>query len=345
MQRIVIFKPLTGVKAQKDAFTLIEMMFVVALIGILIGGMFRLLNAVGQNTQRAQTIAALQRVENALSGFYAEYGTYPPVVRCYSPDPDQETQLDQDDSTYSQLTTETEKFAWRSNRASRSQPVAFDFPSPKIMDSYVYNKFGCYSANQNLNDGTVTRFQYGLLSFLLPRIQVMGGDDLADLETKENVPEKEIFTQSQWTKYNSGNSNNKQSFKEQNAREVKTCSRWLPNLKGIITGGGTVLGVALNDSRFNKIYFSPPRETSAGNQIRLRRASVFDGWATNPDGEYNKRVIYYYSEPPYQSYRIWSAGPNGNTFPPWIPLESLSSKDRKTVSDWIADDVVRFDSK
>ncbi|MFA6633287.1 MAG: type II secretion system protein, partial [Kiritimatiellia bacterium] len=72
---------------RRAAFTLIEMMVVVALIGILVGGVFRLLSAAGENARRAETIERLQRVENAISGFYAKYGTYPPVPRHGSPDP------------------------------------------------------------------------------------------------------------------------------------------------------------------------------------------------------------------------------------------------------------------
>ena len=45
----------------RQAFTLIELMVVVAIIGILIGGIFQLLSTAGQMNQKAETIARLQR--------------------------------------------------------------------------------------------------------------------------------------------------------------------------------------------------------------------------------------------------------------------------------------------
>ena len=335
--------PTSAVKvgpAGRQAFTLIEMMLVVALIGILIGGMFRLINAVGQNTQRAETINRLQRLENAISGFYAEYGTYPPVLRVYSPDP----YVEQDESTM-QTSSATELTSANACRAAHSQPVAFEFPSKKALDGYIMTRYGAYSANQNASDPKVKRFQYCLLSFLLPRIQTMGGSHLAEMKDGEDdTPDLAIFAQDQWTKYNSAKKGNKQSFMDQNSQEVALCSRWLPHLEGMIYGGIMTLGVKLQDSRFDFVSLSRPYESGSGNIVRLARNTIFDGWTKDPEAE-SQRELYYYSEPPYQSYRLWSAGPDGKTFPPWIPLETLSSKDRKTVSGWIEDDIVRFDSK
>ena len=74
----------------------------------------------------------------------------------------------------------------------------------------------------------------------------------------------------------------------------------------------------------------------------LQYITLKDGWG---------REFYYYSAPPYQSYRLWSAGPNGKTFPPWITMETLKKKDSSTngkkdvdlARDWVEDDIVRFD--
>ena len=62
--------------------------------------------------------------------------------------------------------------------------------------------------------------------------------------------------------------------------------------------------------------------------------TVQDGW---------NRELYYYSAPPFQSYRLWSAGANGNTFPPWIKLDNLSASDRQLAVSAMEDDIVRFD--
>ena len=40
---------------------------------------FRLAGTGGESTARAKTLARLQKLSNALSGYYAAFGSYPPV--------------------------------------------------------------------------------------------------------------------------------------------------------------------------------------------------------------------------------------------------------------------------
>ena len=64
--------------------------------------------------------------------------------------------------------------------------------------------------------------------------------------------------------------------------------------------------------------------------------TVIDGW---------EEEFYYYSPPPHQGYRLWSAGPNRKTFPPWISeteINKLSASDAKTAREWKSDDVVHM---
>lgn len=63
----------------KRAFTLIEMMIVVAVIAILTGILFRLMGVGEDAEKRNITVARMQRLENCLSGYYAAFGSYPPV--------------------------------------------------------------------------------------------------------------------------------------------------------------------------------------------------------------------------------------------------------------------------
>lgn len=50
--------------------------------------------------------------------------------------------------------------------------------------------------------------------------------------------------------------------------------------------------------------------------------------------------------PRTKAYVLWSAGPNGRTFPPWIPLDSDKIKGNDTaksvISNWIQDDIVNM---
>ena len=205
-------------------------------------------------------------------------------------------------------------------------------------------------------------FRYGLLAFLLPRYLFMLGGDASFY--------KEESQYAQWSRYNKKpantvngkrndpNSNAITSFETlrnmvgydsqgnitgnpRNRAEIEAlpsqsvCRRWLTNLEGIVAGGKTFFGVNTHDPRFAETLSADntgmPLYESNGQQYVLGEMTVKDGWG-NP--------IYYYSEPPYQSYRLWSSGANGKTFPPWVAVDSLGSADSKTAAAWMADDII-----
>ncbi len=73
-------------------------------------------------------------------------------------------------------------------------------------------------------------------------------------------------------------------------------------------------------------------QESFNNQYILDGMTVRDGWGMD---------LFYYSPPPYQSYRLWSAGPNHKTIPPWVDLSSGDMRQyRNTAAEWMADDIV-----
>ena len=316
------------------AFTLIEIMVVVALVGIMIAGVFKLISAAGRSNQRATTVQRIQKLENALSGFYAEYGTYPPVERHDSPDPRITTE---DDSN-----NDATGFADRCKRAAASQPVSYEFPCKKRDDKWLELWFktrgrdvvsanqavGAYNKNEPAWKDT-KGIKLGLLSYLLPRLQVMAEFNSSYGMDSQGGPDPAFFELSQWSKYNNASPGN---YREQLERETVACSRWLLNFEEMIAGGGKVLGVSLGDKRHG---VSPVTyKMKNGQRIGLMSTTILDGW---------DRPLYYQSLPPYQSYRVWSAGPDGNTFPPDFPMDLLSSDERRDVSEWIKDDIVGFD--
>ena len=63
----------------KKGFSLVEMLIVVTVLVTLMGITFRLGSIGGPSSDRNATVARLQRLENCLSGYYAAFGTYPPV--------------------------------------------------------------------------------------------------------------------------------------------------------------------------------------------------------------------------------------------------------------------------
>ena len=333
-----------GKVAPLAAFTLIEMMVVVALIGIMIAGVFKLISAAGSSNQRATTVQKLQKLENALSGFYAEYGSYPPVLRHESGDPSRETLDDtQQNRGYGELKSDSDRFAARCNRAAASQPISYEYPcwdTPEE-NARLRNWFemrgitGVLSANEVSGSFKAEHsewsdskaFKFGLLSFLLPRLQTMAQFDKNYNMTTGKGPNPVFFRRARWTKYNQATEG---AYRTQIERESVACARWLPNFANMLDGGGMVLGVRLSGDRNGH----PRTYWQGGQWIAVVGATLLDGW---------ERPFYYQSLPPYQSYRVWSAGPDGNTFPPDYPMENLTAAERRQVSGWIEDDVVGFD--
>ena len=64
---------------KKRGFTLIELLIVTVVIAILMAIVFRLAGTGSDSAARAKTISRLQKISNALSGYYAAFGSYPPV--------------------------------------------------------------------------------------------------------------------------------------------------------------------------------------------------------------------------------------------------------------------------
>ena len=355
-------------KRSTRAFTLIEMMVVVAVIGILIAGVFRLMSATGESNKRARTLARMQRLQNALSGFYAEYGTYPPVGLHLGNDPYDTNLRDEfGQLVWSGSAKYDVKLLNAGAVAARSQPVSFEYPTPRSMDKLINTLFKGYQSVNDVLGPTahtapeylwteIKMFKFGMLSFLVPRVEVVAGGGietgLNSDGSEADEPELGFFKSKQWM-VNNGNAMRgidkdtdekklRKALEAQRQLENRTVARWLPNLEGIIRGGNTYSGVDTREPEHDGIYFPNSGHgytkgaTGGGSKYLLRGMTVTDGWGG---------IMYYYSAPPYQSYRLWSGGPNGKTFPPWIPLTSLKNEDRKIVTTAIEDDLVRADDQ
>lgn len=348
--------------SNRQAFTLIELMVVVAIIAILIGGVFQLLSTVGQLNQKSDTMARMQRVQNAISGFYAEYGYYPPVPQYTTPDPWAASLKDDYNEQFQDTSTES-GFARVCNYAAASQPMAFEYPPATGLDPYInktFQEWSILSPNTALGSSAdtipkdewkdVKLFKFGLLSFLLPRVELVGFSGIAGGSTSLE-PDLNFYESRQWKKNNpvSNVSSTRKALEAQQTIENRAVARWLPNLEGIVQGGRTILGIDTHEANTagDEGGYRTRAKTDSGGKVIdllsydynsqkyvLQFVSLRDGWG---------RELFYYSPPPYQSYRLWSAGKDGRTFPPWIPINSLSSQERKWVAAWIKDDIVRFD--
>ena len=350
---------------RKQAFTLVELMVVISVIAILMAASFRLMRAAAQTKNIAETKSKLQRIENALSGYYAHFGHYPPVPLYASLNP-----ADTDVNNYDTATSSSDNFGasdWE-NRAlwtARAQPISYEFPAEKDMDGanikivFPHNP-DAQSINTLLDNippdeaswGSGPKvFKFGLVSFLLPRLEaayfseIFGGNGNV-LYTFDPA----LFGTAQWRANNIGTpsgdfrnySKNKihELLEPQRQKENEIASKWLPHLEGSIKGKDdkrTLLGIKVYTGR-GKI------KESGGYQLRVAAGkglnnslvvtdsvSLTDSW---------DRELFYHSLPPYQSYLLWSAGPDGKTFPPWVDsTDTFYTKFKKEILEIIKDDI------
>ena len=198
-------------------------------------------------------------------------------------------------------------------------------------------------------------FKFGLMSFLLPRYLVMmNGDDVFFSDyaqwTGNNTMPSDPFTgvsYSSWTQVRryAESTQQKDTARLQNIPSQAVCARWMPNLERMCHCNHeySLFGIdlksntwgehsELNVENYDIEIFSPADSDSdsTANQYILDGITVRDGWLNE---------IYYYSPAPYQTYRLWSSGPNGRTFPPWISRKDLSKKAQECVSLWTFDDI------
>lgn len=130
----------------KRAFTLIELMIVIAVMVILMGLVFRITSVGTDAHKRTVTIMRLQKLENCLSGYYAAFGSYPPVKTHGSRDiyasvdgqGIQEDEANDNIWNWSNIGERGELRAWNQVRAAcKAQPVDCRFPFPEGYEELV----------------------------------------------------------------------------------------------------------------------------------------------------------------------------------------------------------------
>lgn len=369
---------------KRKAFTLIELMVAVVVIAILMSIVFRL-SGVGTDTQKRNlTASRLQRLENCLSGYYAAFGSYPPVPLQRN---SRNFRLKVDDYGVQDQDQEESNLSWRNVEAAcRAQPVGTLFPFRSTMSDYIKNianqlrkkatsgekrwaAFNLAPLKANFDDGTTnigatlnsqdTVFEFGLMSFLLPRYYFMLGCNERFMTRDEWIVNNTLPSDPQngqavaswddfrnWGFSSDGSSNNTgNQWKYSMVPSQAVCARWMPNLEGscsvltpqkffgISIGDGSVSALsAENPGVANMIRYPNPQSPGQNGYI-LNAITIVDGWG---------HEFYYYSAPPYQNYTLWSAGPNGRTFCPWVPLDTLNSNEATTAGAWMADDIIQM---
>ena len=400
----------------KKAFTLVELLIVVVVIVTLMAITFKLAGVGDDQQKHNLTVARLQRLENALSGYYAAYGTYPPVAlhgsqNIYAKADDYGIQSETETETqiwgWKNIGDTAEEDAWRQVKAAcQAQPVDCRFPFPDdqewqtLIDEVSSGMQQLASGGEDslwegkedvrdqfakgfdgLNSGTLGRFngyqnklkwqdvqifKFGLLSYLLPRYLIMmQGNESFYRSYEQWLGNNEVpcdpFTgdRMEWTQGADSIKELSKSAKAVDLAKVANipsqavCARWMPNFEKTLSCGreltlfgidvkadegyGEGIGLNLSSLRQNisslTLYTPGAYNQKNGKPYILDGVTIRDGW--NQD-------FYYYSPAPYQGYTLWSAGPNGRTFPPWLRRDLLESDARRCTAIWIEDDIVHL---
>ena len=386
----------------KKAFTLVELLVVVVVISILMAVTFRLSSVSGDTTRRNTTVTRMNKIENCLSGYYAAFGSYPPVKvhgsrNIYARVNAHGIQSDSGEENrsiwgWTAIGQKEEVEAWEQVRAAcKAQPVDCRFPFPgeseyNIMVKTVAEAIQSRAESSGVSDGRkavlsagfdngvtdnigrhdntqvewqqLQLFKFGLMSYLLPRYMVMMNSreelfngSYAQWESNNNLPCNPMTGRI----FNNGWKGLRDKSRSKTSGEIAevanipsqaVTARWMPNLEGIVCCNHSyrLFGIEirgdegaseLRPENMDIEIYSPggPSGSGTANQYILDSVTVLDGWW---------HEFYYYSAPPYQSYTLWSGGPNNRTFPPWISRQTLENQAKPCVSLWVEDDIVRM---
>ena len=227
-------------------------------------------------------------------------------------------------------------------------------------DNGVTDNIGRYNKYSKESDWRqIQLFRFGVMSFLLPRYLIMmrsreelfNNGNYAQWDANNRLPVNPLKGQSvNWDwgtirEYVLNKAKDPQKYAEvANIPSQAVTARWLPNLEGIVCCNRDykLYGVDIrgdsgaSDLRPDNLdieIFAPGGYNGGGQPYVLDGVTVLDGWW---------HEFYYYSPPPYQTYTLWSAGPNNRTFPPWISRKNLDADANRCISLWVEDDIVRM---
>lgn len=136
-------------KSHKSGFTLIELLVVTVVVVSLMAIVFRLTGIAGSSSKTQRTIARMQRLENCLSGYYAVFGSYPPVPLQGASRDIYRKAMGNGVQTSDPNDTDS-KLNWNNVRAAcLSQPVKVLYPVAGIKPGSDKNGFDEYIEFQN----------------------------------------------------------------------------------------------------------------------------------------------------------------------------------------------------
>lgn len=259
--------------ATRSAFTLIEMLVVIVVVGILSGLVFRMVGAGGTSSDRAQARRKVEALANACEEYKGVYGRYPPVA------------MD----------------------ANGKQPIGYGYPN-RTDNWTAGGESGGTSLANLLKDVPRSKleaegsyvFRFGLLSYLVPRV-----------EGRAQYAPKALFTsnlgdQDNWKSQNAAKNSNidKSTLKKWiGSGRVSRPSDWNPEKHCCAIDNPRDLLAAKKIAPLLEgiVRTDLAAQNYKGNAFTNLYAHVVDPWGND---------LRYESSPPHDSYRIWSLGPD-----------------------------------
>ena len=293
-----------GATRRRGGFTLLEMLVVIVIIAMLAALMFRMVGVIGRSNDEAATRAIIERVANALEEFKAIYGKYPPV-----------------------------------QPYAGSQRISYEYPGRKTWgetekdaeakaNSVIKAKRGRMSTWGEIvkikgHDYTCAIFTFGLTSFFVPRYNgtaEYGPKRFVGIENgRLKRDEDEGFGAPQWTLFNS-RADNRVGDTD---RDLNAVRRMLPFLGGKL---GDDNRIAANGVLVKT--WSERGDPLGKRTITNSYYTIWDAW---------RHDLHYVSHPPYETYKIWSAGPDGLTIGDTRPGGSkIKAGDPETTDDIVS---------
>ncbi len=280
----------TKLNRTQSGFTLIELMIVFVIIIVLAGMVLQLMGLSGVKNSEAKTRERLERVAQALEEFRATYGRYPPV------------------DYYPGLPIISGESAGTENLPG--QPFRYEYAHTGMMPPDVEG-----TIRQNSGPGSDPvkawekgpAFTFGLLSYLLPRVKnhaensprlFIGGDGSNPTKDNEWEDYSKDKTITQWEHYN--NRTGAGGTIGDIVQNLESSRKILPFLGAFMNPDGTIgkdnYGIVTKDDTRIRM--------ASGISYQNMCLTIRDGW---------DRELNYQSRPPYDSYKLWSNGPDGKS--------------------------------
>jgi len=184
------------------------------------------------------------------------------------------------------------------------QPLDYEFPlkGDNTMPDSIKNTILSLSQNdKNIWSPTYGRvFTFGLLSYFFPRYRSHAERAPDDLIGRRGDRYDKKWALNQWSQYNEANVDGDIGDIMQN---IESSRRILPFLGASIRPDGTVEKYGIVRVHHPRRYVNEAHEREERFYV-TEQLVIWDGW---------DRPIHYRSRPPYDSYRLWSSGPDGQS--------------------------------